>query len=56
MDSIRFKDIVCCPSCKEDLNMVEDKSNFECMNCKVSYKIIDNIPVLLKEKREPHTN
>ena len=48
-------DILCCPTCKEDLELMIDKEEkgeiitgtFTCKKCKCTYPIEDGIPNLL---------
>lgn len=41
-------DVLACPKCKEDVEIVEDR--IICENCKKYYPIKDNIPVMLIEE------
>ena len=58
MQKIMKKDLInilCCPTCKGDLELTIDKEEnreiiegkFYCKKCKVTYKIDDGIPNLL---------
>ena len=48
MISQEILDILACPVCKSDL--VYTKQSFLCINCKLEYPIIDEIPVFLPEE------
>ncbi|MCK5283143.1 MAG: Trm112 family protein [Nanoarchaeota archaeon] len=42
-------DILVCPDCKAKLSYTKDKKALVCKKCKKTYKIEDNIPILLSE-------
>ncbi len=42
-------ELICCPICQSDLDKKSDIELF-CNNCQKSYKIKNDIPVLLKER------
>jgi len=46
-------DIIACPKCKGDLEYKEKENVLICKNCKLKYRIEDDIPVLLIEEAEP---
>lgn len=45
-----YLDILCCPLCKKDLELMD--SHFICNHCKRKYEIIDGIPNFLVEQSE----
>ncbi|MEO0254889.1 MAG: Trm112 family protein [candidate division WOR-3 bacterium] len=46
-------DIIACPKCKGDLIYKEEENVLICKNCKLKYKIEDDIPILLIEEAIP---
>ncbi len=46
-------DIIACPKCKGDLIYKEEENCLICKNCKLKYKIEDDIPILLIEEATP---
>jgi hypothetical protein len=40
-------DILACPKCKGDIYLNETKDGLVCENCKLMYRIEDDIPVML---------
>ena len=40
-------DILCCPSCKGELNYDEKKSRLTCKSCGKSFEVKDGIPIML---------
>ena len=42
-----------CPQCKGGLDYKEDQERLICNACKLSYRVSDNIPVLLIDEAEP---
>ncbi|WP_456471561.1 Trm112 family protein [Methanocaldococcus sp.] len=40
----KYMDIICCPKCKGNLKLKNNK--LICERCKKEYKIINNIPIL----------
>ena len=46
-------DILVCPNCKGELEYFEDKSKLDCHSCKLSYRIDDDIPVMLVDEATP---
>jgi len=45
--NINLIDILCCPLCKG--NIIKEKNIIKCINCKKTYKVLDNFPVLLPQ-------
>ncbi len=43
-----------CPKCKGKLEYLENECQLLCDNCKLAYRITDNIPVLLVEEAEKY--
>ncbi|MEN3046809.1 MAG: Trm112 family protein [Candidatus Hydrothermales bacterium] len=46
-------DIIACPKCKGDLVYKEKENVLLCFNCKLKYKIEDDIPILVIEEAIP---
>lgn len=46
-------DILVCPKCKGDLEYFEENSKLDCHSCKLSYRIEDDIPVMLVNEATP---
>jgi hypothetical protein len=51
--SAELKEILACPQCKGDLEFHEEKNEIWCKNCKLVYRIEDEIPVMLVEEARP---
>lgn len=49
----RVLEILCCPSCRENLRESPDQAGLECVGCHRIYPIIDGIPNLLVEDVTP---
>jgi uncharacterized protein YbaR (Trm112 family) len=45
-------DILACPKCKGDLILKDDESALICNNCKLKYRIEDDIPIMLIDEAE----
>jgi len=43
-------EFICCPKCKKDLLYDKERNILTCKNCKVFYKVIDDIPILLESE------
>ncbi len=41
-----------CPKCKGKLSYQEDENRLVCENCRLAYRITDDIPVLLMDEAE----
>ncbi len=41
-----------CPNCKGNLEYREKENRLVCNTCRLAYKIVDNIPVLLPDEAE----
>ncbi len=41
-----------CPNCKGKLDYHESENRLICNACRLAYKIVDNIPVLLPDEAE----
>lgn len=41
-----------CPQCKGSLNHREREERLDCQACKLSYSVVDGIPVLLIDEAE----
>lgn len=46
-------DILVCPKCKGELELVEDQSGLKCKPCGLVYEIRDDIPIMLVEEAKP---
>ena len=46
-------DILACPKCKGDLVLQDDESALIRNNCKLRYRIEDDIPIMLIDEAEP---
>lgn len=49
----KLLEILACPKCKGDVELVEEKSGLVCKNCKLLYEIKDGIPIMLIDKAIP---
>ena len=45
--------ILVCPKCKGNIHLDEKENRLICKNCKLSYEIKENIPVMLIEEAKP---
>jgi len=45
--------ILACPKCKGDLVVEDDESALICNNCKLKYRIEDDIPIMLIDEAVP---
>jgi uncharacterized protein YbaR (Trm112 family) len=46
--------IIVCPKCKGELAYKQDANRLDCDNCRLSFRIEDDIPVLLIEEAEDY--
>jgi len=44
--------ILVCPACKKDLIYDAAASTLTCQNCRLRYKVVDDIPVMLVDEAE----
>ena len=44
--------ILVCPACKGDLAYDEAAASLSCAACRLKYKVVDDIPVMLVEEAE----
>ena len=51
--SPELKDILVCPKCRGDLRFHEDRAEIHCLTCRLSYPIVDDIPVMLIDEARP---
>lgn len=49
-----FLEMLACPVCKGELAISPDGSALVCGNCRVSYPIEDDIPILIADRAVPH--
>ncbi|MGD0845934.1 MAG: Trm112 family protein [Geobacteraceae bacterium] len=47
-----FLNILVCPQCKGELNLLRDISGLVCPGCRLIYPIRDDIPIMLIEEAE----
>ena len=48
----KLLEILACPKCKGDLAYDQKKNELVCNNCRLIYKIEDNIPIMLIDEAE----
>jgi len=46
-------EILACPKCKGDLEYRPEENVLICWNCKLRYRIEDDIPIMLIDEAEP---
>lgn len=46
-------DILCCPKCKGDIRLNQNRDGLICDSCKLMYPIKDDIPVMLIDEAIP---
>jgi uncharacterized protein YbaR (Trm112 family) len=46
-------DILACPKCKGELEYKPEEEKLICHNCKLVYRIEDDIPIMLIDEAEP---
>lgn len=44
--------ILACPACKGDLNYSPEAQTLTCPQCRLRYKVVDDIPVMLVDEAE----
>ncbi len=49
----KLKEILVCPKCRGELSFHEDQGEIHCAACRVSYPIVDDIPVMLIDEAKP---
>jgi uncharacterized protein YbaR (Trm112 family) len=49
----RLLEILCCPTCRENLKELPDGTGLECVGCHRIYPIVDGIPNLLADEPAP---
>jgi hypothetical protein len=52
MLSEKLLEILACPKCKGDLNYDRDNAKLICENCRLRYRIEDDIPIMLIDEAE----
>lgn len=45
-------EILACPKCKGKLDFNDEENKLVCENCRLKFKIEDDIPIMLVEKAE----
>jgi uncharacterized protein YbaR (Trm112 family) len=53
--SAKLLDVLVCPTCRKPLSYDESKDKLACVNCRVRYQVIEDIPVLLADETEELT-
>jgi uncharacterized protein YbaR (Trm112 family) len=51
--SEELKGLLVCPKCRGDLEFREEQAAIRCLSCRLSYPIVDDIPVLLVDQAKP---
>ncbi len=46
-------DLLVCPKCKGELEYRKDENVLICHNCKLVYRVVDDIPVMLIDQAIP---
>ncbi len=46
-------EILACPKCKQDIELVGEEEGLKCANCSVVYPIKDEIPIMLIDEAIP---
>jgi uncharacterized protein len=46
-------DILACPKCKGDIHLNDARDGLICDQCRLSYEIRDDIPIMLIEEAKP---
>jgi len=46
-------EILVCPVCKGDLEYLAQQERLNCHRCRLSYRIRDDIPIMLPDEAEP---
>ena len=44
--------ILVCPACKGDLEYASDAQTLTCAKCRLRYRVVDDIPVMLIDEAE----
>jgi uncharacterized protein YbaR (Trm112 family) len=52
MLSEKLLEILACPKCKGDLNYDRDSNKLICENCRLRYRVEDDIPIMLIDEAE----
>ena len=51
--SVELKEILACPKCKGGLEFHEEKAEIHCKACRLSFRIEEDIPVMLVDQASP---
>ena len=46
-------EILVCPKCKGDLELISDETGLDCKPCKLQYPIQEDIPIMLIDQAKP---
>ena len=50
--SEELQKVIVCPKCKGELEYDKNNDKLKCSSCRLIYKIVDDIPVLLVDEAE----
>lgn len=50
----KLLDILACPKCKGDLEYNKEENKLICDNCRLRYRIEDDIPIMLIDEAEKY--
>lgn len=50
--SDKFLDKLVCPSCKSKLTYEEQNNRLACQQCKLAYRVVNDVPVMLIDEAE----
>jgi len=50
----KLLEILACPKCKGDLEYDKDENKLICDNCRLRYRIEDDIPIMLIDEAEKY--
>ena len=53
MISNELLQILACPKCKKPVRLTEDNKGLACDQCRLLYKIRDDIPIMLIDEAKP---
>jgi uncharacterized protein YbaR (Trm112 family) len=51
--SKELKEVLACPKCKGELEFHEDQGEIHCKACRLSFRIEEEIPVMLLDEAKP---
>jgi len=50
----RLLEILVCPRCRGPLEYAEDENELKCPECRLKYRIEEDIPILLIDEAKPY--